>query len=198
MKLSNYIIIVGFVLFYLAPILSFSQFKEKEIPGYKMTIKHQDSIVEFSLYLEADKIELNNNTIYYWYKANKIHQNYGDYHGSLIHGEYAVTGKKDVLLTKGQFEKGAKQGGWKSWYPDGKLKNISTWENGKLYGLYEEFDHHGNPVLTINYVNGLKDGKALWYLQDTLLVRYYKADIEVSKENYSAKDNISIKRLFTR
>ena len=46
---------------------------------------------------------------------------------------------------------GLKQGVWKEFYDDGKLKNESSFKDGRLNGLYKEFNEKGNLILVLKY-----------------------------------------------
>ncbi len=48
---------------------------------------------------------------------------------------------------------GIKQGVWKEFYEDGKLKNEKDYKDGMLNGLYKEFNEKGNLILVLKYEN---------------------------------------------
>jgi len=50
-----------------------------------------------------------------------------------------------------------KQGLWRDYYPDGKIKNESIYKNGKLDGIYKEFNDKGSLTLSLLY----RDGKII-------------------------------------
>ena len=50
--------------------------------------------------------------------------------------------------------RGVKQGVWKEFYPDGKLKSEKTYKNGMLDGFYKEFNDKGNLVTVVKYAGG--------------------------------------------
>jgi antitoxin component YwqK of YwqJK toxin-antitoxin module len=47
-----------------------------------------------------------------------------------------------------------KQGEWKEFYPNGKIKSEKTYKDDLLHGYYKEYDTKGNLVLTMLYENG--------------------------------------------
>ena len=49
---------------------------------------------------------------------------------------------------------GLKQGTWKEYYTDGKVKIEETYKNNLLDGLYKEYDEKGKLLLSLNYQNG--------------------------------------------
>jgi antitoxin component YwqK of YwqJK toxin-antitoxin module len=50
--------------------------------------------------------------------------------------------------------KGLKQGEWKDFYPNGRLKTEKTYVDDNLHGYYKEYDLRGILVLTMLYENG--------------------------------------------
>ncbi len=50
--------------------------------------------------------------------------------------------------------KGLKQGEWKEFYPNGRLKTEKTFVDDNLHGYYKEYDNRGILVLTMLYENG--------------------------------------------
>jgi antitoxin component YwqK of YwqJK toxin-antitoxin module len=50
--------------------------------------------------------------------------------------------------------KGLKQGDWKEFYPNGRIKTEKTYVDDNLHGYYKEYDNRGILVLTMLYENG--------------------------------------------
>jgi len=50
--------------------------------------------------------------------------------------------------------KGLKQGEWKEFYPNGRIKTEKTYIDDQLHGYYKEYDNRGILVLTMLYQNG--------------------------------------------
>jgi uncharacterized protein len=50
--------------------------------------------------------------------------------------------------------KGLKQGEWKDFYPNGRIKTEKTYVDDLLHGYYKEYDNRGILVLTMLYENG--------------------------------------------
>ena len=50
--------------------------------------------------------------------------------------------------------KGLKQGEWKEFYPNGRIKTEKTFVDDQLHGYYKEYDNRGILVLTMLYENG--------------------------------------------
>lgn len=51
-------------------------------------------------------------------------------------------------------KQGFKQGSWKSFYEDGRLKSEAYYTNNKINGLYKEYDQKGNLELILRYTDG--------------------------------------------
>ena len=49
---------------------------------------------------------------------------------------------------------GLKQGTWKEYFADGKVKIEETYKDNLLDGLYKEYDENGKLMLSLNYENG--------------------------------------------
>jgi antitoxin component YwqK of YwqJK toxin-antitoxin module len=50
--------------------------------------------------------------------------------------------------------KGLKQGEWKEFYPNGRIKTEKTYVDDNLHGYYKEYDNRGILILTMLYENG--------------------------------------------
>ena len=51
-------------------------------------------------------------------------------------------------------DEGQKNGVWKEFYPDGKVKKEEQYKDGILDGLYKEFNKKGNLILALKYNDG--------------------------------------------
>ena len=78
--------------------------------------------------------------------------------GKILHGTYDIYYPDKNLKEKGQFKNGLRNGIWKYWYPGGKLKQIITWDEGKMNGKMEEYDEQGNETRSGTYNNDLFTG----------------------------------------
>ncbi len=65
---------------------------------------------------------------------------------------------KDFLVSRQKINrtdnKGLKQGEWKDFYPNGRIKTEKTYVDDLLNGYYKEYDNRGKLVLTMLYENG--------------------------------------------
>lgn len=72
-----------------------------------------------------------------------------------------------------------KIGIWKEFYPNGKIKNESYYSQGKLHGLYKEYDLQGNLKRTYRYQHGT--------LVDTVVE--IEKEIKIVEEFYQKRDS---------
>lgn len=65
---------------------------------------------------------------------------------------------KDFLVTREKINRidnnRLKQGEWKDFYPDGRIKTEKTYKDDQLHGYYKEYDNRGNLTVTMLYDNG--------------------------------------------
>jgi uncharacterized protein len=107
-------------------------------------------------------------TAYIYYPDGKIQQTYA-YSGGKKEGlskEYDKEGNiitlleynNDFLVSRERINridsKGLKQGDWKEFYPNGRIKKEETYVDGNLNGYYKEYDIRGTLVLTMLYEKG--------------------------------------------
>lgn len=81
---------------------------------------------------------------YYWYNNTNIQHTQGGYSGYLLDGTYTeYKHPANTLNAKGRYSKGLKNGTWKTWYTNGKLKEQANWKKGRLNGKQYSFDTTG-------------------------------------------------------
>jgi uncharacterized protein len=78
-----------------------------------------------------------------------------DEKGNLItlleyHNDFLVSREKINRVDS----KGLKQGDWKEFYQNGKIRSEKTYVDDQLHGYYKEYDNKGNLVLTMLYDKG--------------------------------------------
>jgi antitoxin component YwqK of YwqJK toxin-antitoxin module len=103
-----------------------------------------------------------------YYPNGKIQQTFA-YNGGKKEGlskEYDKEGNvitileysNDFLVTREKINrtdsKGLKQGDWKDFYPDERIKTEKTYKDDQLHGYYKEYDIRGNLTVTMLYDNG--------------------------------------------
>lgn len=92
---------------------------------------------------------------YHWYGGQSINVTQGGYSGSLLDGvysEYSYPGK--LLICKGHYKNGLKQGLWLLWYTDGQLKSTEKWKNGWLHGDRCIYNDSGSIIKKERYKKG--------------------------------------------
>ena len=107
-------------------------------------------------------------TAYFYYPDKTVKQTllYGDGKKEGLSKEFDKNGNvitileynNDFLISREKINrtdiKGLKQGEWKEFYPNGRIKNEKTFKDDQLHGYYKEYDTRGNLVLTMLYDNG--------------------------------------------
>lgn len=146
-------------------------------------------------YISKEDLYLNNlrhglSTNYY---KNGIIKNTTVYKNGKKHGVAKLYDENGILITLIEYKNGKeinrddvnkkhgsqKIGVWKEFYPNGKLKNESYYSQGKLHGLYKEYDLHGNLKLTHRYQHGV--------LVDTIVE--IEKEIKIVEEFYNKRNS---------
>jgi len=136
--------------------------------------------------------------MYYWYKAQEIHNSIGEYDGQLLNGKYTKNYKSNQLAEKGYFKKGLKKDKWTKWYENGNIKKNISWRSGVKSGMYEEFNSNGKKILTGNYRSNLKSGMWIDFIKSDTL--YYKKG-ELLKDkplSFPIKVSVFFKKVFLK
>ncbi len=76
---------------------------------------------------------------------------------------YYQSGK---IQQRGFYEKGNPIGAWKWWYENEKIHRIESFNNGKEEGEIIEYDTIGNIITKGEFINGIKDGKWYYFIND--------------------------------
>lgn len=162
----------------------------------KRIINTQDFDYEF--YVSSEKIKKpTREKTYFWYKTGEIHQSTADIGGAVLVDSYLKYYKSKQLAEKGAFDKGLKDGVWKSWYANGNLSTVEKWQKGFRHGDFIAYAENGEKKVEGRYRNHKKHGKWIDYvLQDTLV---YKHGILVpEKQKDTVKREPFLKRIFKR
>lgn len=127
--------------------------------------------------------------LYHCFIRDSIHQIQGGYEGHLLHGQYTLLTTERAPLIKGQFSRGLKHGEWKSWYANGRLKQVERWRDGRLHGPYQQFDSRGQLLTSGKYRKGRLHGKQLQHDGGEVIetIRYKKGQIKTKKERWLFK-----------
>ena len=149
-------------------IISFNCFSQKYLdPGkikqFNITVNYDDYTVKTQMLSHAKTIDVNNELVYMWYGQQKIIETKGGYEGKLIHGKYTSFYLSNQLKEQGQINYGLKIKEWKYWYPDGKLREVINWKNGKKTGKYLLYNDYGQLMAKGNFKNDKLHGKFFTY-----------------------------------
>ncbi len=142
--------------------------------GYTFTFaQKKDSVTKKTInYVSAKELFLNdkkNGKSFYFYPDGQVHKifNFRDDKKHGIGKEYDKKGniitifsyRYDNLLDKQNINRrnkqGRKQGWWKEFYPEEKVKTEAFYNNDTLNGYYKEFDIRGELVKNQLYRNGI-------------------------------------------
>lgn len=169
-KVINYTMRVGFIAL-LVPLTESCQPSVWDAPKYqKISLDSGDSLVEFRI-TDLDK-NADVSKTYYWYKANEIQKTKGGVAGKPLHGEYEVFTSDGQIITKGSFDDGLKTGIWLRWN-ENQLGSQIEFDQGIPNGNYKYY-RAGKVVEEGQYLSGNKNGRVIFYDQDSSYYRNYK------------------------
>jgi hypothetical protein len=72
---------------------------------------------------------------------------------------FAIKDKERFMSGKGFYTDGNKSGRWITFFPDGKIMNVTTYLNGVKHGFYGLYTRKGNMVISGTYYADEKDGE---------------------------------------
>jgi hypothetical protein len=150
----------------------------------------------------GEKIKPQEELFYYWYSANDIKKNRGDYEGKLLHGRYTSYYYPDKnLREKGVFQYGLKTGIWKGWHANGEIHEITRWKHGQKRGRFRVFDQEGRLIRTGKYTRDQLHGKVKIYHSgdstETQKFRYGKRILKKQRKRLSKQtttDSLQVKQ----
>lgn len=130
MKLTTRIIVYITILSYI--VTSCTNSKDLfSTPTQKIIVTQKDTT---SIIHITTKQNTSNNIdkTYFYYNLNSINSSKGYYVGNLLHGSFYSLNHNGTLLKKGSYKKGLKNKTWIEWYPNGNIKTIEKWKNGRI------------------------------------------------------------------
>lgn len=101
-----------------------------------------------------------------------------------MHGKYLRI-DKGITILEGNYRHGSAEGIFKTYYPNGKIKEKTFYKNNKMFGANLGYYKNGNPNYKIYYSNGLLYGDSFHYDEKGELDVYGANDIEHSFFYYS-------------
>ena len=108
-----------------------------------------------------------------------------NYQQGIPHGDWIVYFKEDTVVTEiFTFVHGQKEGPWKQFFPDGKLKLDANYLHHQLDGPYTLYSPEGKELVHGNYQNGKKIGEWKFFTDDGKLKRieWYDEDEKIKEE----------------
>jgi antitoxin component YwqK of YwqJK toxin-antitoxin module len=103
---------------------------------------------------------------YYWYKAQHVLSTQGSASGVVLNGEFEAFYQNKQLASKGQFNKGLKQGQWLYWRKNGTLEKSEHWSAGTQLGTQKFYNALGQENESIV----LRKGKIKRKISDSLII----------------------------
>lgn len=151
------------------------------------------------------KIKPGDTRIYTWVLGGQIQSNQGGYTGRLLHGDYTSINNDRTMREQGTYWYGLKDGFWKYWHPNGRMKKSMTWHRGELQGDFADFDENGSVIKCGRYRNNKLQGKVYYYTSNTpVKVEYYekgvmKKYLDLTKVDHNAHPVVSyLQKLFKK
>ena len=109
------------------------------------------------------------------------------------------TGTDGKVIQQGDYYKGVRSGTWTEYYPNGVIKTISGYRDGKLHGTYLSIDNRGGLIEKVDFVEGKKSGvyykyergkivHEMTYMDDVIhgpFKRYYSNGNVQEESNYA-------------
>jgi hypothetical protein len=111
-----------------------------------ITVHTDTTMITAQLPIKKLSVSVRNNKLYHWYSNGVIGFNYGGYKGYPLHGEYVVQTKEGILVVKGSFLAGVKDGDWKHWDCNGQLAHVERWDKGVLKKTLLDSTNNSNPI----------------------------------------------------
>jgi uncharacterized protein len=111
--------------------------------------------------------------------------------------------RRDYLVTSDRLNRkdslGLKQGLWREYYSDGKMKSEAYYKDGLLSGIYKQFNQKGSLELALNYKNGVIDEKSSVLEKEVSIKNTYdSSNILVFSGAYIDSIPVGIHRYYNR
>lgn len=157
-------------------------------------IRQGDFDVECYVYIK--KLEsFNKNKEYYWFKSGEVHNSYANAGGLVLHDEYKKFYRSKQLAEHGFFNYGLKDGQWRDWHENGKIKSVTDWSNGYKSGKYYLYEENGEILISGSFKKGIKSNT--WINYKTADTTYHKND-SVYSEKPKSKASKFISKIFKK
>jgi len=147
---------------------------------------------DIECYVYVKKLEqYNKKKEYFWFKSGEIHNSFAAAGGLVLHDTYKKYYKSKQLAEHGHFNYGLKNGEWRDWYENGKLKTVTNWSNGYKSGYHAEYNQDGSIEVLGSYRRNIKSNR--WINYKTADTTYYKND-----SIYSEKPKTKTSKFFSK
>jgi antitoxin component YwqK of YwqJK toxin-antitoxin module len=125
------------------------------------------------------------------YHPGGILKGEGEYKNGVKTGEwkyYYPSGKQDQI---GKYDtKGRPIGKWLWYHPNGNVLREEVYAKGKREGVLTEYDENGKLITQGEFIEGMKNGKCIYQLNDYREEGEYKDDLRVGDwKHYYANNN---------
>ena len=99
------------------------------------------------------------------------------YRGKVYSGMIYNTNNMGDTISIGEYKNGLKNGLWKKFYSNGRLKEKRSFKNGLKVGLYEGFYNNGAKNFVFNFKNGEYNGtNRLWAKNGQIIEEFNYVD----------------------
>jgi antitoxin component YwqK of YwqJK toxin-antitoxin module len=122
-----------------------------------------DSVLVFHVKVESPSIDHDFKKRYYWFYQGEIKSAQGTHSGKLLEGPYEKYNRKRVLLEKGEFLQGLKDGTWLTWHANGNVASKTEWKDGYRQGVCQTFFPSGTRQSVEPYRDHVLHGKRVFY-----------------------------------
>jgi hypothetical protein len=96
----------------------------------KLRITDSTQVIEADMLPYKSDPKIKNDRYYFWVADNTIHSTQGGFNGQLLNGHYVAFYPDKNLKEEGGFDRGLKQGTWKTWNRKGDLTAVTNWNEG--------------------------------------------------------------------
>lgn len=159
MKKSSYSICLLFLFFAIPAINGQAQKQKAEMQmGKNIQLVSGDSVITFNT-TSKTLSRYRSDRFYCWFDNRFINCTQGYSLGKPLDGEYIITDLEGHLIQRGEFKNGLKNGSWVSWYPDGYIRSVYNWRNGKLKRNEKVYDNAGNLLKNGNQKKNSVEGQ---------------------------------------
>ncbi|MBT1705380.1 toxin-antitoxin system YwqK family antitoxin [Chryseosolibacter indicus] len=162
-----------------------------------ITKSYRDSTITFQVEAASRGVETEFNKRYFWFNHGEVKHTQGAFTGKLLHGPYEMLNREGVLLKKGVYKHGLKNGMWLSWHKNGSVASRYSWAEGAPIGQFEEYFESGQKSKNGTFKRGKLNGKVYHYGRDGSLineVKYRNGIIVKVEEKKVKKTRIKTKK----